>query len=64
MVIVSIAYFGLIGGLSVLSGSRALAFLRLRVLTGLGTMSYGLYLYHVFVIAALNQLVGSAAARR
>ena len=53
VLIISIAYFGLIGGLSIVAGLRA-ALLRLRWLTGLGTISYGLYLYHVVIYAVFD----------
>ncbi len=55
--IISIAYFGLIGGLSILSGARSLAFIRLRLLTRLGTISYGLYLYHEVVFEAVDNSI-------
>jgi peptidoglycan/LPS O-acetylase OafA/YrhL len=54
ILIISIAYFGLIGGLANVAGARGAAWLRLRWLTGLGTISYGLYLYHVVVYAAFD----------
>lgn len=54
LLIISIAYFGLIGGLSSAAGARCTAVLRQRWLIGLGTISYGLYLYHVVVYAAFD----------
>jgi peptidoglycan/LPS O-acetylase OafA/YrhL len=54
LLIISVAYFGLIGGLSSAAGARGTAVLRQRWLTGLGTISYGLYLYHVVVYAAFD----------
>jgi peptidoglycan/LPS O-acetylase OafA/YrhL len=56
--IISLAYFGLIGGLSVVAGARGLAWLRWRPLIGLGTISYGLYLYHAVIYAEFDDLIG------
>jgi peptidoglycan/LPS O-acetylase OafA/YrhL len=55
--LISLAYFGLIGGVCIVAGSRGTALLRMRWLTGLGTISYGLYLYHVVVYAAVDDYV-------
>jgi len=45
--IFSIAFFGLIGLIVLFSGERWLAFLRMPALMFVGTISYGLYLYHI-----------------
>jgi peptidoglycan/LPS O-acetylase OafA/YrhL len=43
----SISFFGLVGFVVLRSGDRWLAFLRAPALIYVGTISYGLYLYHI-----------------
>jgi peptidoglycan/LPS O-acetylase OafA/YrhL len=47
--LISLSYFGLIGLVVVLAGSRLLCWLRLPGLCYLGRISYGLYLYHLLI---------------
>jgi peptidoglycan/LPS O-acetylase OafA/YrhL len=51
-----LSYFGLAGFVLCTQGHRALAILREKRLCHLGQMSYGLYLYHPLVFAALPAL--------
>lgn len=60
----SIAYFGLAGLTLCLQGHRATVVLRERRLCYLGTISYGLYLYHPMVFAALPGLYKRYVVRR
>ncbi len=53
---VSVVYFGLSGFVLCLQGKPALTLLRTRWLSYLGTISYGLYLYHPMVFGALPSL--------
>ncbi len=48
-----LVFFGLCGLTLCLQGHKAIAFLRDKRLCYLGTISYGLYLYHPLVFAAL-----------
>lgn len=48
-------YFGLVGLVVGHSGHPALAILRARPLVYLGTISYGLYLYHYIIIITVQQ---------
>ncbi|WP_182864776.1 acyltransferase family protein [Rhodopirellula sp. JC639] len=55
--IISLAYLGVIGLFVSMSGSRLLSPFRNKVLVGLGTISYGLYLYHLVLYENLDTLV-------
>jgi peptidoglycan/LPS O-acetylase OafA/YrhL len=55
--IISVAYFGLIGLIVCMSGSRSLALLRNKYLVGIGTISYGLYLYHWIIYEAIDTVI-------
>lgn len=50
MLAINLLYFGLVGCLLRRAGSVWLAPLRFRVLSGLGQMSYGIYLYHYIIL--------------
>jgi peptidoglycan/LPS O-acetylase OafA/YrhL len=54
ILVVSLAYFGLIGLIQGQSGSSRLAMLRWIPLISLGTISYGLYLYHWIIYEHLD----------
>lgn len=51
---VSLAYFGLVGAILCLIGTRWTAPLRFRPLIWIGTVSYGLYLYHWIIYELLD----------
>lgn len=55
--VISVAYFGLIGFVVCMSGSPWLAVLRNRILVSVGTISYGLYLYHWLLYEHLDTVV-------
>ncbi|MCS7466976.1 acyltransferase [Stieleria sp. ICT_E10.1] len=55
--VISLAYFGVIGLFVCMTGSRPLALFRNRYLVQLGTISYGLYLYHLVLYENLDTLV-------
>lgn len=55
--LISIGFFGLIGFVVCMSGCRWLAILRNRYLISLGTISYGLYLYHSVIYGSLDTIV-------
>ncbi|MDR3634987.1 MAG: acyltransferase [Isosphaeraceae bacterium] len=50
MLAINLLYFGLVGCLVRGSGARWLVPLRLRALSALGQMSYGVYLYHYIIL--------------
>jgi peptidoglycan/LPS O-acetylase OafA/YrhL len=54
LTLVNLAYAGLVGSVVVYSGRPALRPLRSPWLTGVGRMSYGLYLYHPFTFALVE----------
>ena len=53
----NLAFFGAIGLIACHAGSRPLAVLRNRWLCYLGTISYGIYIYHGMVIASLRHFL-------
>ena len=55
--VISLAYFGVIGLFVCMSGSPWLAMFRNKHLVRLGTVSYGLYLYHLVLYENLDTLV-------
>lgn len=55
--IISLAYFGLIGFVVCMAGSPRLSMLRNKVLLRVGTISYGLYLYHWVIYEYLDALI-------
>ncbi len=55
--IISVAYFGLIGFIVCMSGSPSLAVLRNRHLVSIGTISYGLYLYHWIIYEIIDTVI-------
>ena len=55
--LISIAYFGLIGWFVCLKGHPWLSLFRNRYLVSLGTISYGLYLYHALIYGAFDTVV-------
>ncbi len=54
--LISLAYFGLIGLVVILAGSRSLRWLRNPALCYLGRISYGLYLYHLLIFEWVDAL--------
>ena len=55
--IISIAYFGLIGFVVCMSGYPWLAVLRNKHLVSIGTISYGLYLYHWIIYDHIDTVI-------
>jgi peptidoglycan/LPS O-acetylase OafA/YrhL len=55
--VLSIAYTGIIGIVQAMSGKRWLAILRWQPLAQLGTISYGLYLYHWIIYGYLDTAI-------
>ena len=55
--LISVAYFGLIGWFVCMSGHPWLSMFRNRYLVSLGTISYGLYLYHQMIYGVLDTVV-------
>lgn len=55
--VISLAFFGVIGLFVCMTGTRMLAVFRNKVLVRLGTISYGLYLYHLVLYENLDTLV-------
>lgn len=55
--LINVAYFGLIGGVVCQSGATWLKILRNKWLCTIGTVSYGLYLYHWIIYEKLDTLV-------
>ena len=54
----NLGFAGLVGVCVCVSGSRSLAILRGRRLCGLGTISYGLYLYHNILLGLVHKRFG------
>ncbi|MDB5350471.1 MAG: putative acyltransferase [Planctomycetota bacterium] len=54
----NVAFAGMIGLCACGSGHRRLRFLRVQWVCGLGTISYGLYLYHNLLLAFAHQRLG------
>ena len=50
IIAVNVAGFGVVGLSIMLAGSRSVSFLRVRPLRYIGTISYGLYVYHIPVL--------------
>jgi peptidoglycan/LPS O-acetylase OafA/YrhL len=54
-----VAFFGIVGLVVLHAGSPRLAFLRRPRLRRIGTISYGLYLYHFIIFMAGNDIAAS-----
>jgi peptidoglycan/LPS O-acetylase OafA/YrhL len=58
----TLIFFSAVGAILILAGQPALRWLRGRTLCYLGTISYGIYLYHYPLYHILDATVGHAAA--